>query len=93
MKALWKHKLIAESSDWIELEGNIYFPEHSVIQEYLRSSETITTCPWKGRAHYYDVVVDGEVDKDAAWYYPVPKTAASEIKNFIAFWHGVEVSD
>jgi uncharacterized protein (DUF427 family) len=93
MKARWQNITIADSDTWLELEGNIYFPISSVRQEYLVPSSTITVCPWKGAAHYYDVVVAGDANKDAAWYYPEPKAAAKNIKNYIAFWRGVEVVD
>jgi len=91
VKAIWKNKIIAESDKYETVEGNYYFPPESVNREYLKESNTHSTCPWKGLASYYDVVVDGEVNKDAAWYYPEPKTAALKIKNYVAFWKGVEV--
>lgn len=93
MRAIWNDKIIAESDDYIELEGNIYFPSSKVKQEYLRPSTTTTVCAWKGTAHYYDIVIDENTNKDAAWYYPEPKTAAENIKNHIAFWRGIEVID
>ena len=93
MKAQWRNTTIADSETWLELEGNIYFPFSSVRQAYLVPSSTTTSCPWKGTAHYYDVVIAGEVNKDAAWYYPEPRAAAKNIKNYIAFWRGVEVVD
>ena len=93
MKARWHNTTIAESDDWIELEGNIYFPLSTIRQEYLAPSSTTSVCCWKGTAHYYDVVVKGKVNKDAAWYYPEPKAAANKIKNYIAFWRGIEVND
>ena len=73
------------------VEGNQYFPPESIRREYLRESQTHTTCPWKGVASYYDVVVNGQVNKDAAWYYPAPKDAAKNIAHHVAFWHGVKV--
>ena len=91
MKAIWKNTVIAESNDGIVIEGNYYFPEESVKKEYLQSSEFHTTCPWKGFASYYNVVVADEVNENAAWYYAEPKEAAKEIQNHVAFWHGVEV--
>ncbi|HHL52924.1 MAG TPA: DUF427 domain-containing protein [Flammeovirgaceae bacterium] len=91
MKAIWNNKVIAESQATIVIEGNHYFPPEDVNMEYFRPSDTHTTCPWKGVASYYDVVVDGEVNKDAAWYYPQPSELAKGIKGYIAFWHGVEV--
>jgi uncharacterized protein (DUF427 family) len=93
MRATWKNALIAESDDTVVVEGNHYFPRDSVSSEYLQPSHSHTMCPWKGEASYYDVVVNGEINGDAAWYYPEPKPAAAEIKNRIAFWHGVTVED
>ena len=91
VKALWHNRVIAESDVTIEVEGNQYFPPESVNHEYLRESETHSTCPWKGIASYFDVVVDGAVNKDAAWFYPEPKEAAKKIAGYVAFWKGVEV--
>lgn len=93
MKATWNNAVIAESDDTIVIENNHYFPPESVKQEYLQSSETHTTCPWKGLASYYTLNVDGKENKDAAWYYPEPKDAATEIKGYVAFWKGVKVSE
>lgn len=90
-KAIWDETPIAESDYCIEVEGNQYFPPDSVKHEFLKSSSTTTSCPWKGEAHYYDVVVNGKVNKDAAWYYPKPKEAASNIKDYVAFWKGVKI--
>lgn len=89
--AKWKEVVLAESDETITIEGNLYFPPDSVNREYLRDSETRTTCPWKGGACYYDIVVGDDVNKDAAWYYPEPKPAAKVIKGYVAFWKGVEV--
>jgi uncharacterized protein (DUF427 family) len=91
MKATWKGALLAESDDTVVVEGNHYFPPDSIRREHFRESETHTVCPWKGTASYYDVVVGGEVNRDAAWYYPRPKDAATEIKDRVAFWRGVRV--
>jgi uncharacterized protein (DUF427 family) len=91
MKATWKGAVLAESEDTVVVEGNHYFPPDSIRRENFRESETHTTCPWKGEASYYDVVVGGEVNKDAAWFYPRPKDAAKEIKDRVAFWRGVKV--
>ncbi len=91
MKATWNGKVIAESNDTVVVENNHYFPVASVKRELLRESELHTTCPWKGVASYYDVVVDGETNKDAAWYYPTPSEQAKKIKDRIAFWRGVKV--
>lgn len=93
MKAIWMDKVIAESNDTIVVEGNHYFPRSSVHAPFLKPSETHTTCPWKGEASYYSIEVDGVLNKDAAWYYPQPKEAAAEIKDYIAFWKGVTVTE
>ena len=91
MKAIWKDVTLAESSDTVVVEGNHYFPSDSIREEYFRASETRTHCPWKGEASYRDIVVNGEVNQDAAWYYPEPKQAAKEIKNRVAFWKDVKL--
>jgi uncharacterized protein (DUF427 family) len=91
MKATWNNAILAESNDTVVVEGNHYFPPESVNREYFQESNSHTTCPWKGEASYYDVVVNGETNKDAAWYYPQPKEAAAEIKDRVAFWRGVKV--
>ena len=91
MKAMWNGAVIADSDRTVVVEGNHYFPAESVRQEYLRPSGTHTTCGWKGQASYYDVVVDGQTNKDAAWYYPNPLPAAEHITGRIAFWKGVTV--
>lgn len=91
MKAIWQDQVLAESSQTIVVEGNHYFPADALEQKYLQPSETHTTCPWKGVASYYHVVVDGKTNRDAAWYYPEPKQAAAEIKGRVAFWKGVRV--
>jgi uncharacterized protein (DUF427 family) len=91
MKATWKGAVLADSDDTVVVEGNHYFPADSIRREHFRESETHTVCPWKGTASYYDVVVNGETNKDAAWFYPEPKDAAKEIKGRVAFWRGVRV--
>jgi uncharacterized protein (DUF427 family) len=93
MKAIWNNKLIAESDETITIEGNFYFPPTSVNKNYLKNSETHTVCPWKGTASYYDIEVDGKINKDAAWYYPIPKEKASNIKDYVAFWKGVSIEE
>jgi pyruvate/2-oxoglutarate dehydrogenase complex dihydrolipoamide dehydrogenase (E3) component/uncharacterized protein (DUF427 family) len=93
MRAIWHTKIIAESDRTIVVEGNRYFPPEAVSAEYLQPSETNTTCYWKGRASYFTVVVDGERNPDAAWYYPDPKPAASELMDWVAFGRGVRVID
>ncbi len=91
MKAVWNGKTIAESDKTIVVEGNHYFPADSISKEYLETSSTNSTCPWKGKASYYSLNVDGEKNIDAAWYYPNPNEAAKEIKDHFAFWKGVEI--
>ncbi len=91
MKATWHGSVLAESDETVVVEGNQYFPPDSVNRELVRESSTHTTCPWKGQASYYDVIVDGDLNKDAAWFYPEPKDAAKEIKGYVAFWKGVTV--
>ena len=91
MRATWRGAVLAESDDTVVVEGNHYFPPDSINREYFRESGTHTTCPWKGEASYYDVVVDSEVNRDAAWFYPEPKDAAKQIKGRVAFWRGVRV--
>lgn len=91
MRATWRGATLAESDDTVVVEGNHYFPFEAIKREHFRESSTHTTCPWKGLASYYDVVVEGEINRDAAWYYPEPKPAAQGIANRIAFWRGVVV--
>src|SRR5436190_6029459 len=90
-KAIWNGAVLAESDRCEVVEGNQYFPPDAVKREYFKPSATHTTCPWKGVASYYDVLVDGETNRDAAWYYPEPKEAARNIKGYVAFWRGVKV--
>jgi uncharacterized protein (DUF427 family) len=92
-KAIWNGQVIAESDDLVNVERNYYFPLSSLDQSLLKESDTHTTCPWKGEASYYSIVVDGQENKDAAWYYPEPKDAAKHIKGRVAFWKGIEVVD
>ncbi len=89
--ATWNGAVIAESTEYEVVEGNVYFPAGSVNRNYLRDSARSTHCSWKGDASYYDVVVDDAVNEDAAWYYAAPLDAAANIKNYVAFWRGVEV--
>lgn len=93
MKAIWNGAVLAESNDTVVVEGNQYFPADSIKTEHFQPSETHTVCGWKGTASYYDVVVDGEVNGDAAWYYPETKDAAKEIQGYVAFWKGVEIAE
>lgn len=90
-RAIWNGALIAESDRCEMVEGNSYFPPEAVRPEHLQPSDTHTVCPWKGTASYYHVVVDGKVNRDAAWYYPEPKEAAKNIRGHVAFWRGVEI--
>ena len=92
MKAVWNNTVIAQSEKTIVIEGNHYFPVEAINKDYFKPSTTQTTCPWKGLASYYDVVVDGERNRDAAWYYAEPKPAAEEIRGYVAFWKGVQVA-
>ncbi|HSD61394.1 MAG TPA: DUF427 domain-containing protein [Burkholderiales bacterium] len=92
MKAVWRDEVIADSERTIVVEGNHYFPAESVRLEFLRPSGTHTTCHWKGEASYYDIVVGGETNRDAAWYYPEPMEAAARISGYVAFWKGVKVA-
>jgi uncharacterized protein (DUF427 family) len=92
-KATWNGAVLAESRETRVVEGNHYFPPDSVNKAHFKKSEAQTTCPWKGQASYYSIEVDGKVNEDAAWYYPDPKEAAVEIKDYVAFWKGVEVMD
>lgn len=91
-KAIWNDVVLAESDKTEVVEGNHYFPNDSLNKEYFRDSDAQTVCGWKGTASYFDVVVDGQVNEQAAWYYPDPKPEAANIKNYIAFWKGVTVS-
>ena len=93
MKATWNQQLIAESDDTVVVEGNHYFPPHSVKREFLQDSATTTVCPWKGTANYYTLVVAGQSNTDAAWFYAETKSAADQIRGRIAFWRGVQISD
>lgn len=89
--ARWNGAIIAQSNDTVVVEGNHYFPRDAVNSEYLQDSATTSVCGWKGTAQYHSIVVDGKTNADAAWYYPEPKSAASQITDRIAFWKGVEV--
>jgi uncharacterized protein (DUF427 family) len=91
VRAIWNGAILAKSDQTIVVEGNHYFPPDSVNRDYFKESDKHTTCPWKGQASYYDVVVEGKVNKDAAWYYPSPKPAAKQIRDHVAFWRGVKI--
>jgi uncharacterized protein (DUF427 family) len=90
-KAIWNNAVLAESDQTEVVEGNHYFPPAAVHRQFFADSDTHTVCGWKGTASYYDVVVEGNVNKDAAWYYPAPKDAAKNITGYVAFWKGVQV--
>ena len=92
MKAIWKNTVIAESDDTVLVEGNHYFPESALKREFVTFSNHKTSCPWKGQASYYSLLVDGEFNTDAAWYYADPKPEAANIKGRVAFWKGVAVA-
>lgn len=91
-KATWNGAVVAESDDTVVLEGNHYFPANSLNKEFFQQSATTSHCPWKGAANYYSLVVNGETNEDAAWYYPEPSIAAANIKGRVAFWKGVKIS-
>ncbi|MFN4279515.1 DUF427 domain-containing protein [Thermosynechococcus sp.] len=91
-KAVWKGATLAESDRYEVVEGNVYFPPEALNQAYFQPSDTHTVCGWKGTASYYHIVVNGEMNRDAAWYYPDPQPAAANIKGYVAFWRGVQVT-
>ncbi len=93
MRAIWNDQVIAESDDTVIVEGNHYFPSDSLRREFFVPSDQKSVCPWKGEASYYDLNVAGRQNVEAAWYYPAPKPAAAEIKDRVAFWRGVELSN
>jgi uncharacterized protein (DUF427 family) len=90
-EAVWNGAIIAQSGDIIRVEGNAYFPRQAVGDVHLEESTTTSICPWKGRANYFNIVVDGQVNTDAAWHYPNPSVAAKKIKDRVAFWKGVKI--
>jgi uncharacterized protein (DUF427 family) len=90
-KAIWNGAVLADSDRCEVVEGNYYFPPESINRKYFRESDKHTTCSWKGVASYYDVLVERQINKDAAWYYPAPKEAAEHIASYVAFWKGVTV--
>lgn len=92
-KAIWHGVIVAESDRCETVEGNKYFPPDAIKSEYFKPSSTHTTCPWKGVASYYSLVVNGEENKDAAWYYPQAKERAKNIEGYVAFWKGVQVTE
>ncbi|MFN0139100.1 MAG: DUF427 domain-containing protein [Pyrinomonadaceae bacterium] len=93
MKATWNGVTLAESNDTIVVEGNHYFPPDAINTDYFQPSETHTVCAWKGTASYYNIAAGGEVNRDAAWYYPEAKADAKNVEGYVAFWKGVEVPD
>ncbi len=92
MKAVWNNTVIAQSDDTVVVEGNHYFPASSLNREYTAFSNHKTSCAWKGQASYYSLIVNGEMNPDAVWYYPDPKPEAQAVKDRVAFWKGVTVS-
>jgi uncharacterized protein (DUF427 family) len=93
MKAIWNNEVIAESNDTVVIEGNHYFPPESIKKEYFDNSNYHTHCPWKGEASYYTLKVDGQENKDAAWYYPNASELAKKFENYVAFWKGVKIEN
>ena len=93
VKAIWNGTMLAESDQTIVVEGNHYFPPDAIREEYFHDCGTHTICRWKGVASYYDVMVDGKTNNNAAWYYPSPQPAAEKVSGYIAFWHGVDVRE
>jgi uncharacterized protein (DUF427 family) len=91
MRAVWNGVVLAESDETVVVEGNHYFPPGSLNRAHLQESRKHSTCPWKGQASYYDIVVNGDTNRDGAWYYPAPKPSAAQIKDHVAFWKGVRV--
>jgi len=94
-KAIWNDQVIAEAaaSEIYRVENNVYFPPAALKREFLKESDTHSSCAWKGTASYFDVVVDDQVNESAAWYYPAPSKMAERIKGYVAFWHGVKVEE
>ena len=90
-RAIWNGRVIADSEQILEIEGTVYFPESSLNRECFRPSTTTSTDPATGQKRYLTVVIDGQDNQDAAWYYPDPKPAARKLKGYVAFWRGVEV--
>lgn len=93
MKAIFNGKVIAQSGETIEVEGNHYFPPQAVNREFLKESSNISVCPWKGKATYFDVEVGGQIRDDAAWTYKEPSAEAAQIKDHVAFWKGVHITE
>ena len=91
MKATWNGAVIAQSDDTVVVEGNHYFPDSTLNRDYVTFSNHKTSCPWKGQASYYSLMVNGEMNTDAAWYYANPKSGAEEVTDRVAFWKGVKI--
>jgi len=91
MQAIWNGEILAESNETVVVEGNQYFPQSALNMQFFKPSATHTVCSWKGTASYYDILVNGKSNRDAAWFYPDPKSAASNISGYVAFWKGVEI--
>lgn len=91
MKAIWNGEVVAESNETVVVEGNHYFPPSAIKEKFFKKTDTHTVCPWKGTASYYSLQVNGEENKDAAWYYPETSELAKHIKGYVAFWNGVSV--
>ncbi len=91
MKAIWNDKILAESDETVIVEGNHYFPPEAIKAEFFQESRSHTVCPWKGTASYYNIVVNGDVNRNAAWFYPLASDAAKSVEGYVAFWHGVRV--
>ena len=91
MKAIWNNTVLAESDDIVKVEGNQYFQMESIKKEYFKESDSQTRCPWKGKASYFSVTVNGKTNTDCAWYYPKPSFLAKKIKGRVSFWRGVEI--
>ena len=93
MKAIWNDTVIAESNNTIVVEGNHYFPPEAINKSFFQSSSKQSTCPWKGQASYYSLIVNDKENADAAWFYPAPSDAAAQIKDHVAFWKGVKITE
>ena len=91
MKAIWNNTVLADSDDIVKVEGNSYFPMESIKKEYFKESDSQTLCPWKGKASYFSVTVNGKTNNDCAWYYPKPSFLVKKIKGRVSFWRGVEI--
>ena len=93
VKATWNGTILAESDRTIVVEGNHYFPPDTINKDFFTESDSHTICGWKGVASYYNVDVNGQINNNAAWYYPSPNDAADKIAGYVAFWHGVQVGE